>query len=63
MTENYREYDLWPILKTGFAIMGFTMIAMSFGAMYGSAWAFTVMGLGYLFVFSVGKQTNVEAKP
>jgi len=48
-----------PVLKSGYVIMGFTMIGLSFGALYGAAWAFTIMGLGYLFLFAVSNQTNI----
>ena len=53
------SYNLMPILKSGYAIMGFTMIGLSFGILYGAAWTFTIMGLGYLFLFVVSKQTNI----
>jgi hypothetical protein len=48
-----------PVLKSGYVIMGFTMVGLSFGALFGASWAFTVMGLGYLFLFAVSKQTNI----
>ena len=53
------SYNLMPILKSGYVIMGFTMIGLSFGILYGVAWTFTIMGLGYLFLFAVSKQTNI----
>ena len=53
------SYELMPVLKSCYVIMGFTMIGLSFGALYGASWAFTVMGLGYLFLFAVSKQTNI----
>jgi len=59
-TITYDEsYELMPVLKSGYVIMGFTMIGLSFGALYGAAWAFTIMGLGYLFLFAVSNQTNI----
>ena len=53
------SYNLMPVLKSGYVIMGFTMIGLSLGILYGAAWTFTVMGLGYLFLFAVSKQTNI----
>ncbi len=53
------SYDLMPILKSGYVIMGFTMFGLSIGVNYGPAWAFTIMGLGYLLLFACSKQTNI----
>ena len=53
------SYDLMAVLKSGYAIMGFTAIGISFGILYGAAWTFTIMGLGYLFLFAASKQTNI----
>lgn len=61
-SEDYGSYELLPVLKSGYAIMGFTMVGLSFGALYGSAWAFAVMALGYLFLFACTSQTNVVIK-
>lgn len=59
MSDITESYELMPVLKSGYVIMGFTMIGLSFGALYGAEWAFTIMGLGYLFLVSVSKQTNI----
>lgn len=55
------SYDLTPVLKSGYVIMGFCMIGISFGIVYGPSWAFTIMGLGYLFLCAASKQTNITS--
>lgn len=51
------SYDLAPVLRSGYAIMGFTMVGISMSILYGEAWLFTIMGLGYMFLFAVTNQT------
>jgi len=47
------DIEINPVMKTVWFIAGFMFIGLSFGLNYGMSWGFTIMGIGYLILFSM----------